>query len=41
MPESRYAGEMTGYVYMTASQKSGTIFIDVTNSLGCCPNFLD
>lgn len=26
---------MTGYVYMTATQKSGTIDIDVTNSLGC------
>jgi putative endonuclease len=34
MPESRYAGAMTGYVYMTASQKSGTIYIGVTNSLG-------
>ena len=25
---------MTGYVYMTASQKRGTIYIGVTNSLG-------
>ena len=25
---------MSGYVYMTASQKRGTIYIGVTNSLG-------
>jgi predicted GIY-YIG superfamily endonuclease len=25
---------MTGYVYMTASQKRGTIYIGVTNDLG-------
>jgi predicted GIY-YIG superfamily endonuclease len=25
---------MTGYVYMTASQKAGTIYIGVTNDLG-------
>jgi putative endonuclease len=25
---------MTGYVYMIASQKRGTIYIGVTNSLG-------
>ncbi len=25
---------MTGYVYMTASKKNGTIYIGVTNSLG-------
>ena len=25
---------MTGYVYMTASQKRGTIYIGVTNALG-------
>lgn len=25
---------MTGYVYMTASQKGGTIYIGVTNALG-------
>ena len=25
---------MTGYVYMTASQKGGTIYIGVTNDLG-------
>ncbi|TIN18157.1 MAG: GIY-YIG nuclease family protein [Mesorhizobium sp.] len=25
---------MTGYVYITASQKHGTIYIDVTNDLG-------
>lgn len=28
---------MTGYVYMTASQKRGTIYIGVTNSLGRMP----
>jgi len=28
-----YAPVMTGYVYMTASQKGGTIYIGVTNDL--------
>ena len=26
---------MTGYVYMTASQKGGTIYFGVTNDLAC------
>jgi len=30
----RYTLIMTGYVYMTASQKGGTIYIGVTNALG-------
>jgi putative endonuclease len=30
----RYRCNMTGYVYMTASQKRGTIYIGVTNDLG-------
>ena len=30
----RYAPSTTGYVYMTASQKRGTIYIGVTSDLG-------
>ncbi|WP_287160815.1 GIY-YIG nuclease family protein, partial [Mesorhizobium sp.] len=29
-----YLSMMTGYAYMTASQKRGTIYIGVTNDLG-------
>lgn len=32
--DARYPETMTGYVYMTASQKRGTIYIGVTNDLG-------
>mgnify|MGYP003383437090 CR=1 FL=1 len=32
--DSGYGDVMTGYVYMTASQKHGTLYIGVTNSLG-------
>ena len=31
---ARYPSTMTGYAYMTASQKRGTIYIGVTNDLG-------
>ncbi|WP_287193397.1 hypothetical protein [Mesorhizobium sp.] len=31
---ARYASAMTGYAYMTASQKRGTIYIVITNALG-------
>jgi putative endonuclease len=30
----RYTSFMTGYVYLTASRKRGTIYIGVTNDLG-------
>jgi hypothetical protein len=32
--DAGYPSTMTGYVYMTASQKGGTIYIGVTNDLG-------
>jgi len=32
-PRIRYRWRMTGYVYMTASQKRGTIYIGVTDDL--------